>query len=312
MSASFNIPESWLYCTLGEIISYGETVKVEPNEIPSDAWVLELEDIEKDTSKLLQRVSFAQRQSKSTKNKFVEGDVLYGKLRPYLNKVHIADQDGYCSTEIIPLQPNEAIEGRFLFYWLKNPQFLEYAEASSHGLTMPRLSTKAGKQAPLVLAPLNEQKRIADKLDNLLARVDECRGQLSRVKVILHRFRQSVLKAALSGKITEDWHKLDSYADGNPSNWNLINFGELTESSLYGPRFSKKDYVSDGIPTVRTTDISFAGTIDLQDAPRVSASSEEIKKWGLLDGDLLITRTGSIGKCAIYRESSGPALPSAI
>lgn len=158
MSESFEIPNSWLQLTLGEIIEYGKASKAEPIEIPDDAWVLELEDIEKDTSKLLQRVTFAQRQSKSTKNRSSAGDVLYGKLRPYLNKVLIADNDGFCTTEILPLKPNQAINGHFLFYWLKHPAFLNYVESVSHGLNMPRLGTEAGKQAPLLLAPLNEQK----------------------------------------------------------------------------------------------------------------------------------------------------------
>ena len=98
-------PSSWEQCQLGDVVDYGTTQKAEPEEIPSDAWVLELEDIEKDTSKVLQRVTFAHRQSKSTKNRFAIGDVLYGKLRPYLNKVIRADQDGYCTTEIVPLKP---------------------------------------------------------------------------------------------------------------------------------------------------------------------------------------------------------------
>jgi type I restriction enzyme, S subunit len=207
---SFAIPDSWLQMNLGEIINYGKTEKAEPTEIPSDAWVLELEDIEKDSSKLLQRLTFTQRQSKSTKNRFRAGDVLYGKLRPYLNKILIADRDGYCSTEILPLRANQAINGRFLFYWLKHPAFLNYVEAVSHGLNMPRLGTESGKQAPLVLAPLNEQKRIADKLDRLLAKVDACRERCDRIPLILKRFRQSVLAAATSGELTEDWREKHS------------------------------------------------------------------------------------------------------
>ena len=207
MSESFEIPGSWLQLTLGEVIDYGKAEKAEPSQIPADAWILELEDIEKDTSKLLQRLTFAERQSKSTKNRFSEGDVLYGKLRPYLNKVLIADQDGYCTTEILPFKPNSAIDGRFLFYWLKHPAFLNYVEAVSHGLNMPRLGTAAGKQAPLLLAPLNEQKRIADKLDRLLSRVDACRERCDRIPLILKRFRQSVLASAMSGELTEDWRE---------------------------------------------------------------------------------------------------------
>jgi hypothetical protein len=200
-----DIPSSWIATELSAIIDYGRTDKAEPADIPPDAWVLELEDIEKDTSRILQRVTFRGRQSKSTKNRFRKGDVLYGKLRPYLNKVIVADHDGYCTTEILPLRPNEGIQGSYLFYWLKHPTFLDYVSANSHGLNMPRLGTEAGKHSPLVLAPFAEQERIADKLDRLLARVDACRERLDRVPLILKRFRQSVLAAATSGQLTEDW-----------------------------------------------------------------------------------------------------------
>ncbi|MBU6186095.1 MAG: restriction endonuclease subunit S, partial [Cyanobacteria bacterium REEB444] len=148
VSDSFETPATWLGLTLGDVIDYGKTVKSEPDEIPHDAWVLELEDIEKDKSKLLQRMTFAQRLSKSTKNRFVAGDVLYGKLRPYLNKVLIADQDGYCTTEIIPIKANIGVHECYLFYWLKHPEFLNYVESVSHGIQMPRLGTEAGLQAP--------------------------------------------------------------------------------------------------------------------------------------------------------------------
>ena len=60
MSESFSIPSAWIFCTLGEVVSYGQTDKAEPNKIPADAWFFELKDIEKSTSKLLQRVRFAQ------------------------------------------------------------------------------------------------------------------------------------------------------------------------------------------------------------------------------------------------------------
>jgi len=162
-------PVSWAFTNLGNVTEYGLTQKAEPNEINDSDWVLELEDIEKNTSKLLTRAYFFDRQSKSTKNRFEIGDVLYGKLRPYLNKVIIADSSGYCTTEIIPLKASSYLDNRYLFYWLKHPLFLDYVEAESHGLNMPRLGTKTGRAAPFVLAPINEQKRIADKLDTVLA-----------------------------------------------------------------------------------------------------------------------------------------------
>ncbi len=201
------LPDNWLLTNLGAAVDYGKTFKAEPGEIPAQTWVLELEDIEKDTSRIVARLTQDERQSKSTKNRFDTGDVLYGKLRPYLNKVVIADAPGCCTTEIIPLKAGAQLDNRYLFYWLRHPDFLAYVEAESHGLNMPRLGTEMGKAAPFVLAPRNEQTRIADKLDAVLARVDACRDRLDRIPTILKRFRQSVLAAATSGKLTEGWRQ---------------------------------------------------------------------------------------------------------
>jgi type I restriction enzyme, S subunit len=209
-------------------VDYGYTEKAEPVDIPANSWVLELEDIEKDTSKILQRCTFTQRQSKSTKNRFSAGDVLYGKLRPYLNKVVRADQNGYCTTEIIPLKSTVVVDAGFLFYWLKSPIFLQYVTSTSHGLNMPRLGTDTGRKAPFVLAPLNEQKRIADKLDAVLAWVDACRERGDRLPLIFKRFRQSVLAAATSGKLTEDWRETTR----NTNNWLTLAFKQYSGQNL--------------------------------------------------------------------------------
>ncbi len=217
------LPVTWLETSLGAVVPYGTTVKAEPEEITPDTWVLELEDIEKDTTKVLQRLTFVERQSKSAKNRFETGDVLYGKLRPYLNKVTYADQPGVCTTEIVPIKPNMAVDGKYLFHWLRHPAFLTYVTEVSHGVNMPRLGTEAGRHAPFVLAPWNEQKRIADKLDTVLTRVDAVNDRLARVAPILKRFRQSVLAVATSGRLTEDWRSKEGQKDGSsdeaPAGW---------------------------------------------------------------------------------------------
>ena len=79
-----------------------------------------------------------------------------------------------------------------------------YVTEVSHGVNMPRLGTEAGRAAPFVLAPLPEQKRIADKLDSVLARVDACRDRLDRLPALLKRFRRSILDAGTSDT-DKDW-----------------------------------------------------------------------------------------------------------
>ena len=199
------LPEGWGHVQLGDAIDYGKCEKLEPALISDDSWVLELEDIERDSSKVIQFLTFANRQSKSTKNKFKKGDVLYGKLRPYLNKVVVASSDGVCTTEIIPLNGGKFVNNKFIFYWLKTAEFLTYVTAVGYGVNMPRLGTEDGKAAPFVLAPLAEQQQIAQKLDELLAQVDTLKTRLDSIPKILKRFRQSVLAAAVSGRLTEEW-----------------------------------------------------------------------------------------------------------
>ena len=70
------LPKGWIECKLGDVVDYGSTTKADPNHIANDTWVLELEDIEKDSSRLLGKFTFKERQSKSAKNVFLKGDVL--------------------------------------------------------------------------------------------------------------------------------------------------------------------------------------------------------------------------------------------
>jgi type I restriction enzyme S subunit len=201
------LPKGWFDTKLGSIIDYGKAAKKTLSDVESNSWILELEDIEKDSSKLLKFVTASERPFKSTKNTFKKGDVLYGKLRPYLNKVIVALENGVCTTEIIPINSEPYCLNKYMFYWLKCSKFLHYVDEVSHGVNMPRLGTSDGKSAPFRLAPLAEQKEIVTLLDKHLAQVESTKARLDAIPAILKRFRQSVLSAAVSGKLTAEWRK---------------------------------------------------------------------------------------------------------
>jgi type I restriction enzyme, S subunit len=281
-----DLPSSWALTSLGAVINYGSTSKAEPSEINDGDWVLELEDIEKDSSRLLQKMTFLQRQSKSTKNRFQAGDVLYGKLRPYLNKVLIAAEPGYCTTEILPLKAGPQIDNRYLFYWLKHPVFLKYVEAESHGMNMPRLGTETGKAAPFVLAPRSEQTRIANQLDTLLTRVQACNDRFDAIPALLKRFRQTIYMAATSGAMTESENTADA--------WIETTIGAVSSDLRYGT--SKKcDYSTQGTGVLRIPNIAERGRIDVTDLKRAVFDSKELQKLSLQEGDLLVIRSnGSV------------------
>lgn len=300
MTSQDSTPSPWLSLQLGQVIDYGHTEKVEPDNISSETWVLELEDIERDTSRVLQRLTYAERPSKSTKNSFSPGDVLYGKLRPYLNKVIYADTSGVCSTEIIPLKPNLAVDSRYLFHWIRHPEFLAYTSQVSHGVNMPRLGTEAGRQAPFILAPINEQRRIAEKLDHVLARVDAANEHLSRVALLIKRFRQSVLSAATSGRLTEDWRGAHNIG----KNWLETSLGAVITEMRNGIS-NKPDENPLGYKILRISAVR-PFLLDTSDHRIISLDKETISLYSLQKGDILFTRyNGSlefVGACAVFLE----------
>lgn len=294
-----DLPASWVLTTLGTVVQYGRAEKAEPHEIADDGWVLELEDIEKDSSRLLQKMTFLERQSKSTKNKFQAGDVLYGKLRPYLNKVLIADEPGYCTTEVLPLTAGAHLDNRYLFYWLKHPAFLKYVEAESHGMNMPRLGTEAGKAAPFVLAPRNEQTRIANQLDTLLIRIQSCKDRFDAIPALLKRFRQAVLDLATSGQLTVDWR-----IEGTEK-WEYLRADDVCAKVQSGGT-PKEGFTEQGIPFLKVYNI-VNQKVDFDYKPQYISKenhARSMSKSQTQPGDVLMNIVGPpLGKVAIVTDT---------
>ena len=169
----YKLPKGWEWVRFGEITNLGTSEKADSKSIRPYTWVLDLEDIEKDSSKLLQKIRFKDRNSLSTKSIFYKNDVLYGKLRPYLDKVIVADEDGVCTTEILPIRSYFQINPHYIRIYLKNSEFINYVNSKVYGMKMPRLGTEDGRKALFALPPLAEQKRIVKKVDQLMKLCDE-------------------------------------------------------------------------------------------------------------------------------------------
>ena len=111
--------------------------------------------------------------SKSDKHKFFVGNVLYSKLRPYLNKVIIADECGYCTTEILAFDFGNYLLNQYAQIYLMSPYFVDYAMAGAYGVKMPRIGSERGNSALIPIPPLAEQKRIASAYHTIILNLQD-------------------------------------------------------------------------------------------------------------------------------------------
>ena len=302
----FAIPEKWKWCTLGSIAVYGGRNQVAAEDIPSGSWILDLEDIEKNTGRLLKKkrdVSVS-----SNKTSFKKGDVLYGKLRPYLNKAILADENGFCSTEIVSI-PKESflvpLLPEYLKLYLMSPSFVEYATRCSYGVKMPRLGTKDAKAAAIPIPPIQEQNRIVAKLKNTLGLIDKAEKAHSElVGPLSDQFRSLCIERAIKGELVPQLgnepqvkqlsETLEDVTFAIPEKWKWAKLSEVATKIQYGYTASASD--SGSARLLRITDIQ-DGQVEWNSTPYCSPTASEIKKFELKTDDILIARTGgTIGK----------------
>jgi type I restriction enzyme S subunit len=185
-----------------EVLPLGEAVKptrprVKPSDYPSMPFI-GMEHVEAHSMKLLGTVPAAT--MKSSAVHFKPGDVLYGRLRPYLNKVYRPTFEGLCSAEFIVLPENERVDGGYLQYFLNSSAFVRYASNLNTG-DRPRVDFDQLAPYEIALPDVDEQRRIVAELEKQFSRLDEAVANLKRVKANLKRYRAGVLKAAVEGRL---------------------------------------------------------------------------------------------------------------
>lgn len=194
----YELPTNWCWASLGSVFLYDAGAKRDPKSLDPSFWLLELEDLEKETGRLLTRLTVADRNSRSTKSQFQVGDILYGKLRPYLTKVLVADEQGYSTTEIVAIRPFMPLCSEYCALGLRRPDFVDYVTRQGQGTKMPRLRTEDAVVSPFPLPPLAEQQRIVAKVDELMALLDRLEAALAQTSTTRTCLLDAILHEALS------------------------------------------------------------------------------------------------------------------
>lgn len=192
----FNLPRGWVVTTLREAADTTRRT-VNPQTTPSLRFI-GMEHVEAHTMRLLGTVPASEMRSNA--EWFEPGDVLYGRLRPYLNKVLCPDFKGLCSGEFIIFRRSPHLESRYLQHFLNSWAFVSFASHLNEG-DRPRVSSDQLADYPFPLPPLSEQRRIVAEIEKHLTRLDVGIGALKRAQANLRRYRASVLKAACEGRL---------------------------------------------------------------------------------------------------------------
>ena len=195
------MPESWEWTNLGDITNYGNCENVDVNDIPKEGWVLELEDLEKDSAKIIQQLTKDERDIKGVRHSFHKGDVLYSKLRTYLNKVMVANEDGFCTTEIIPITCMSYVLPEYLNHVLRSKYFVDYTIQCGYGVKMPRLSTTDACNGQIPLPPYNEQKHIVASIEGWFQLIDILESDQADLDEAIQKAKSKILDLAIHGKL---------------------------------------------------------------------------------------------------------------
>ena len=315
-----------MWTTLEEISNYGDCYNVSVTDIADNEWILELEDLEKDTASIIQKLSKKERNIKGVRHKFNKGDVLYSKLRTYLNKVLVAPKAGYCTTEIIPFNSYCDISTHYLCHVLRSAYFLDYTQQCGYGVKMPRLSTNDACKGMVPLPPLSEQQRIVMEIDKWLALIDQIEQGKADLQNTIKQTKSKILDLAIHGKlvpqdpndepaikllkrINPDFTPCDNghYAQ-LPDGWCAVALKDLCENINGLWKGKKEPFVNVGV--IRNANFTKDFKLDYSNIEYIDVEQRTFAKRHLENGDLIVEKSGGsdnnpVGRTILYEGKSG-------
>ncbi|WP_210467307.1 restriction endonuclease subunit S [Vibrio crassostreae] len=250
------------------------------------------------------------------RHSFKSGDLLITKLGEPLGLTCIAPEhlnEGIIVADIVRFRPNPEVNRKCLAYFLNSEKAIKQINEHTKGSTRARINLSVVRNLDISLPPLAEQKRIVEKLDEVLAQVDTIKARLDGIPVLLKRFRQSVLTSAVSGKLTEEWRGEVESVDSPycvdwkwpkvPLSWEVKQYPELVDSRL-GKMLDKAK--NQGVSTKYLGNINVRWfEFDLKSVQEILISEKEQQELQLVKGDVLICEGGEPGRCAVWRSNSG-------
>jgi len=275
-------------CRLGDLLDFRNDI-VHPKDKPSGGSIfVGLEHVERDTGIRIGAERIDLSKLTGRRARFRAGDIVYGYLRPYLNKVWIAEFDGICSVDQYVFVARPQVDRNYIARFLRSAEFLKTAPIDSTPGQLPRIRSGEIAKTPISLPPLAEQRRIAAMLD----KADELRRKRMRMLDLLAELARSFADKCLFSERAIELGEL--IAEG-PTN------GLYKPSSVYG----------DGVPILRINNFYDGEIVDISALKRLRITDVELSRFRLSVGDIVINRVNSLeylGKSALVKALTEPTV----
>jgi type I restriction enzyme S subunit len=239
---------------------------------------------------------------------FAAGDILFGKLRPYLAKVHLASQPGKAVGDFHVLRPRVGFDGYFAQYHMLTREFIGIVDGSTYGSKMPRASWEFVGGMPMAVPPPVEQPAIAAFLDRETAKIDALIAEQQRLIELLQEKRQSVISHAVTKGLNPDASMKDSgieWLGQVPEHWEVAPLRRLdclVQTGPFGTQLHAHEYVCGGTPVVNPTHMVDGCIVPTEDITVTSDVVARLPHQRLIRGDVVFSRRGELGRCALVTE----------
>jgi type I restriction enzyme S subunit len=244
---------------------------------------------------------------KSGKSAFKQGDILFGKLRPYLRKGTMAEFDGICSTDILNFRAKAGINAEFIKFLIHSDQFVDHAKATTTGVQHPRTSWSSLSEFSLSVPPLSEQKAIAHTLSTVQRAIEAQERIIQATTELKKALMQKLFSEGLRGEPQKE-----TEIGLIPKSWEVVRIKDHCIESAFGPRFGSELYSQDGnVLTLRTTDMDDDGRINYDTTPLARIEYSRFAAHYLQVGDVVVSRSGTCGIASVFEGHPYPVLPGA-
>jgi type I restriction enzyme, S subunit len=305
-----DLPEGWRLSALTDVVDINPP-KPKPDALPPAAPVTFLPMAavsEEGTVTDPQTRAFAEVRKGYTA--FADDDVILAKITPCFENGKAAlvgrltNGLGFGSSEFHVLRSLGGLLPKFVFHYFHQPAFRQDAAESMSGTAgQARVTTDYMRGLSIPVPPLAEQRRIVEKAEALLAQVNRARARLAKVPAILKRFRQSILSAACSGRLTEDLAD-----DAKP--WSETTLVELLREPLRNGHSARASQDASGVRTLTLTAVTY-GDFSIENTKLTIADPGKVTDLWLVPGDILIERSNTpelVGTARLYTGKKGFAI----